>query len=94
MLVLSEEDIISDFDCGDADLNDFCLVNSPYFVRFLLVDAYNELNVIGFYQKNDFTPVFSTEEQEKQAYQQEPDETLRTRYMFYDMIQCRNRLIS
>ena len=72
-------------------IKDFCLYNFPNFVRFLLVDAYNEPAVIGFYQKNYFTPVFSTEEQEKEAYQQEPDETLRTRYMFYDMIQWRDK---
>ena len=101
MIILSEENIISNFDCGNADLNDFfnrdaleykhqmlsrtyffrhkisgkavcafsfsassiktadlievikhfCLINFPDFVRFLLVDAYNEPAVIGFYQK-------------------------------------------
>jgi len=74
-------------------IKDFCLVNFPYFVRFLLVDAYNTPDVIQFYKKNNFTPVFSTEEQEKEAYHQEPDETLRTRYMFYDMIQWRNKML-
>jgi len=74
-------------------IKDFCMANFLGFVRFLLVDAYNEPGVIGFYQKNDFTPVFSTEEQEKENYRQLPDEILRTRYMFYDMIQWRNRLI-
>jgi len=64
----------------------------PDFVRYLLVDAYNEPAVIGFYQKNDFALVFSTEEQEKETYRQLPSESLQTRYMFYDMIQWRNRL--
>jgi GNAT superfamily N-acetyltransferase len=73
-------------------IRDFCLVNFPYFVRFLLVDAYNDPAVIGFYQKNHFTLVFSTEEQEKEAYRQEPDEVLRTRYMFYDMVQWRDKI--
>jgi hypothetical protein len=71
-------------------IKEFCNVNFPDFVRFILVDAYNNPNVIKFYQKNMFVPVFSTEEQEKQSYRQEPDEILRTRYMFYDMIQWRD----
>ena len=70
----------------------FCLDQFPDFVRFLLVDAYNESAVVSFYQKNYFTSVFSTEEQEKEAYRQIPSETLRTRYMFYDMIHWRNRM--
>jgi len=73
-------------------IKDFCLVRFPDFVRYLLVDAYNEPAVIGFYQKNKFAPVFSTEEQEKETYRQKPDETLQTRFMFYDMIQWRNKM--
>jgi len=73
-------------------IKDFCLIRFPDFVRYLLVDAYNEPAVIKFYQKSDFALVFSTEQQEKETYQQKPDETLQTRYMFYDMIQWRNRL--
>ena len=73
-------------------IKSICFTNFSDFVRFLLVDAYNEPAVVGFYQKNKFTPVFSTEEQEKEAYQQLPSDPLRTRYMFYDMIQWRNRL--
>ena len=73
-------------------IKDFCLVNFPSFVRFLLVDAYNSPNVIGFYQKNHFTSVFSTEEQEKQSYMQPPSEPVLTRYMFYDMIQWRDKM--
>jgi len=71
----------------------FCQINFPDFVRFLLVDAYNDPRVIGFYKKNYFKPVFSTEEQEKKAYHQRPDENLRTRYMFYDMIQWTDKMI-
>jgi GNAT superfamily N-acetyltransferase len=75
-------------------IKDFCLINYPNFTRFLLVDAYNEPAVTGFYQKNDFNMVFSTEEQEKEAYRQQPSEALRTRYLFYDLIQWRNRVMS
>jgi len=69
----------------------YCFLNFPDFVRFLLVDAYNEPAVIRFYQKNYFIPVFSTDEQEKEAYRQQPEEELRTRYMFYDLIQWRKK---
>jgi len=71
----------------------FCLTRFPDFVRFLLVDAYNKPSVVGFYQKNKFTPVFSTEEQEKESYRQQPYEALLTRYMFYDMIQWRDKMM-
>jgi len=72
-------------------IKDFCFSNFTYFVRFLLVDAYNEPAVLGFYQKNDFIPVFSTEAQEKETYRQMPSDALHTRYMFYDMIQLRDK---
>ena len=74
-------------------IKDYCLINFPGFVRFLLVDAYNETAVIGFYQRNDFATVFSTEEQEKETYRQHPSEILQTRYMFFDMIQWRDMML-
>jgi len=74
-------------------IKDYSLIQFPRFVRYLLVDAYNEPAVVGFYQKNDFTPVFSTEEQEKESYRQHPSDPLQTRYMFFDMIQWRNKLL-
>ena len=46
-------------------IKDFCFIQFPGFVRFLLVDAYNEPAVVGFYQKNEFTSVFSSEEQKR-----------------------------
>ena len=74
-------------------IKDYSLLNYPGFARYLLVDAFNEPAIIKFYKKNSFTEVFSTEEQEKENYRQQPSETLRTRYMFYDMIQWRNKTI-
>jgi len=74
-------------------IKNYCLIQFPDFVRYLLVDAYNEPAVLRFYQKNDFTSVYSTEEQEKEAYRQPLSEILRTRYMFYDMIQWRNKMM-
>jgi len=73
-------------------IKNYCLLHFPYFVRFLLVDAYNEPAVIGFYKKNDFATVFSSDEQEKETYKQPPSEALQTRYMFYDMMQWRNKI--
>jgi len=73
-------------------IKDICIIRFPDFVRYLLVDAYNEPAVVRFYQKSDFALVFSTEEQEKETYQQPASEPLQTRYMFYDMIQWRNKL--
>jgi len=74
-------------------IKDFSLLNFQNFVRFLLVDAYNEPDVLNFYQKNEFITVFSTEEQEKENYRQPLSEKLQTRYMFYDMIHWRNKTV-
>ncbi|GHV57260.1 hypothetical protein FACS1894182_05650 [Bacteroidia bacterium] len=46
----------------------YCFSNYPDFCRFLLIDAYNSVSILNFYQKNGFATVFSTEEQEKAAY--------------------------
>jgi GNAT superfamily N-acetyltransferase len=74
-------------------IKDICIIQFPDVVRFLLVDAYNEPDVISFYTKNKFTPVFSTDEQEKESYQQSEKEILQTRYMFYDMLQWRDKIM-
>ena len=68
----------------------FCLDRYPDFCRFLVVDAYNSPSVLSFYQKNFFSTVFSTEEQEREAYKIKLNENLQTRYMFYDMIRWRD----
>jgi len=64
----------------------YCINNYPDFCRFLVIDAYNSPTVLSFYQKNNFSTVFSTEEQERKAYKIKPEEILQTRYLFYDMI--------
>ena len=74
-------------------IKDICIIQFPDVVRYLLVDAYNEPAIISFYKKNNFAAVFSTEEQEKEAYHQLPSELLQTRYMFYDMIQWRDKML-
>ena len=68
------------------EIRNFSFIHFPGFVRYLLVDAYNEPAVMKFYRKNDFIEVFSSEEQEKETYKQKPTEPLHTRYMFYDMM--------
>jgi ribosomal protein S18 acetylase RimI-like enzyme len=72
-------------------IKDHCIETYPDFCRFLLIDAYNTPSVLGFYQKNDFSTVFSTEEQERKAYKISEDEPLHTRYLFYDMIDWKNK---
>ncbi|GHT32305.1 hypothetical protein FACS189434_03750 [Bacteroidia bacterium] len=64
-----------------------------YNCRFLVVDAYNKPEVLNFYQKNYFKAVFSTEQQEREYKKLAPDQDLRTRYMFYDMINWKNKLL-
>jgi hypothetical protein len=75
-------------------IKNYCVFNFSSYARFLLVDAYNVPAVINFYQKNDFTTVFSTEKQEKEANEQNPNDVLRTRYMFFDMIKWKNMMIN
>ena len=65
----------------------YCDLQFPQLVRFIVVDAYNNQSVLSFYQKNDFSFVFSSEQQEKENMKKmiKEDEKLHTRQMFYDM---------
>jgi GNAT superfamily N-acetyltransferase len=78
-----------------AQLMDFikihCLATYPDFCRFLLIDAYNNPSVLNFYLRNNFSPVFSTEEQERNAYKINATEPLQTRYLFFDMIHWKDK---
>jgi GNAT superfamily N-acetyltransferase len=69
----------------------YCLATYPDFCRFLLIDAYNNPSILSFYQKCDFFPVFSTEEQERDAYKISVSEPLQTRYLFFDMIRWKDK---
>ncbi|MDR0811471.1 MAG: N-acetyltransferase [Paludibacter sp.] len=69
----------------------FCLDKFRFYCRFIVVDAYNKPEILNFYQKNDFQTVFSTEQQERDYKKLETDAPLRTRYMFYDMINWKNK---
>ena len=55
--------------------------------RFIVVDAYNEAIPISYYQKNGFDFLFSTEEQEKEYMGLNTEEALKTRLMYFDLIQ-------
>jgi len=65
----------------------YCDLNFPDLVRFLVVDAYNNDAVLAYYQKNDFSFVFSTEQQEIENLRKKvsDNEALNTRQMFFDM---------
>lgn len=54
--------------------------------RFVVVDSYNEEGPINYYTRNDFVPLFSTEDQER-AYTGFPEGiALKTRLMYFDLI--------
>lgn len=59
--------------------------------RFVIVDAVNEPQVLSFYERNDFRPLFPTEEQEF-AYTMGKKDTpmkLDTRLMYFDLLKLR-----
>ena len=55
--------------------------------RYLVVDAYNETTPLEYYRKNGFDFMFSTEEQEREYRNISGDGPLRTRLMFFDLMQ-------
>ena len=71
----------------------FCFDNYRNCCRFLVVDAYNKFNVLNFYQKNGFLFVFSTEGQEREYKKLDISIPLKTRYLFYDMIYLKNKMV-
>jgi len=59
--------------------------------RFVIVDAVNDPQVLSFYEKNGFRPLFPTEEQEF-AYTMGKKDTpvkLDTRLMYFDLLNLR-----
>jgi len=59
--------------------------------RFLIVDAYNTERVTSFYGKNGFSFLFDNEKIESKflGINLKPNESLRTRIMFYDLIEIK-----
>ncbi|GHV49446.1 N-acetyltransferase [Bacteroidia bacterium] len=72
-------------------IKSYCITKYPDFCRFLLIDAYNNPSVLSFYRKNNFSLVFSTEEQECDAYKTDASQPLQTRYLFFDMIHWKDK---
>ena len=62
--------------------------------RFVIVDAVNDPQVISFYRKNGFTPLFSTEEQEflYTGGQKGEPVSLNTRLMYFDLLSMRTMI--
>jgi GNAT superfamily N-acetyltransferase len=58
--------------------------------RFITVDAYNNENTRRYYTVNGFKDLFSTEVQEKEYLGMAPDKELKTRLMYFDLIQMTN----
>lgn len=53
--------------------------------RFIVVDAYNNVKALHFYEKNGFKPLYKTEKEEREFLGLCPEEPLETRFMFYDL---------
>lgn len=54
--------------------------------RFIVVDSYNEIGPLKYYKRNEFIPLFSTEEQEKEFTGLPSEAEITTRLMFFDLI--------
>lgn len=54
--------------------------------RFIVVDSYNTPGPLKYYSDNEFIPLFSTEDQEKEFTGLLPDAILKTRLMYFDLI--------
>lgn len=54
--------------------------------RFIVVDSYNEFGPLKYYSDNEFIPLFSSEEQEKEFTGIDTNSKLETRLMYYDLI--------
>ena len=68
-------------------IKEFCFDKFKHYVRFLTVDAYNKLEVLNYYEKNNFKLLFLTEEDERQNLKKSlnGDEPLNSRQMFFDL---------
>jgi GNAT superfamily N-acetyltransferase len=70
----------------------YCLSEVGSKCRFIIVDAYNTEKALALYNKNEFKFVFSSEDQEKVYYGKKPQETLRTRFMYFDLKLWKDKL--
>lgn len=54
--------------------------------RFVVVDAYNEAEPLGYYVNNGFDFLFTSEDQEREYLRLPKGRPLSTRLMFFDLI--------
>jgi predicted N-acetyltransferase YhbS len=57
--------------------------------RYIVVDSYNEEIPLEYYGKNGFIPMFTSEEQEKEYFNISTDRPLKTRLLYFDLIELR-----
>lgn len=53
--------------------------------RFIVVDAYNNPRTLHFYEKNGFKLLYKTEQEERDFLELNDEESLETRFMFFDL---------
>lgn len=58
--------------------------------RFIVVDSYNEIKPLKYYSNNEFIPLFSNEEQEKEYTAIGSDAKLETRLLYFDLIMLKS----
>ena len=58
--------------------------------RFIVVDSYNEIKPLKYYSNNEFIPLFSNEEQEKEYTGIGSDAKLETRLLYFDLIMLKS----
>tara|TARA_R110000868_G_scaffold200944_2_gene448513 strand:+ start:3042 stop:3521 length:480 start_codon:yes stop_codon:yes gene_type:complete len=54
--------------------------------RFIVVDSYNDVSPLRYYTENQFIPLFSSDEQEKEYTGIPIEAILATRLMYFDLI--------
>lgn len=54
--------------------------------RFVLVDAVNNEHTLRYYERNGFKPLFPRIDDEKNFYNIAPDDNLRTRMFYFDLL--------
>lgn len=59
--------------------------------RFLVVDAYNDERVLGFYMKNGFIPLYANEDLEREAFHIAEDVRLHSRMLYFDLMQSTDK---
>jgi GNAT superfamily N-acetyltransferase len=69
-----------------------CLFETGNRCRFLIVDAYNQEAVKQYYLKNGFAFLFSTEDQEKTYFGLDDSMSIKTRFMYFDLLDLYRQL--